>query len=39
MGRSTTVMYEQVAAAAEQMQAEGLTPTAKLLRLSTAIEN
>jgi chromosome segregation ATPase len=25
-------MYEQVAAAAEQMQAEGLTPTAKLLR-------
>jgi DNA repair exonuclease SbcCD ATPase subunit len=32
MGRASTVSYEQVAAAAEQMQAEGLTPTAKLIR-------
>lgn len=32
MGRIAAVTYEHVALAAEQLQAEGLTPTAKLLR-------
>lgn len=32
MGRVAAVTYEQVAAAAAQAQAEGLTPTAKLIR-------
>lgn len=32
MGRTAAVTYEQAAEAAEQLQAEGLTPTAKLIR-------
>jgi hypothetical protein len=32
MGRTAAVNYEQVGAMAQQLQAEGLTPTAKLIR-------